>query len=107
MSSSKCDTLDPYKYDETEPLKCGAKDSCLWELSSLSSHYSSSTLKQITLFKKNLPRYEDDIAEYFDKDFQEVVDSKLKMNDGKDIPLNFIKEKEILKGLDGNIWTLE
>ena len=43
---------DPYVHDEPEPAECGALHSCLWELSTLGSHYAPAVASIANLFAK-------------------------------------------------------
>ena len=43
---------DPYDHDEPEPAECAALSSCLWELSTLGSHYAPAVASIANLFAK-------------------------------------------------------
>lgn len=98
---------DPFDYNETDPSKSNAMKSCLWELNTLKSHYSSVVLKSVALFKKQFPNLEQDVADYFDCEFEEVFHSKMNENSDNLPPVNFCREKEIFAGLDTDMWQLE
>ncbi|XP_002163603.2 nucleolar complex protein 4 homolog B [Hydra vulgaris] len=101
--------VDPYIYEEVDPQKCNAIDSCLWELNTLKSHYSSEVLKQVALFKKDLPSDEADVSDYFDFTYEDMFNSKLSLNLNKDSipPLNFHKGNHIFTDLNEEMWVLE
>jgi len=98
---------DPYDYEEADPTKCNAIKSCLWELTTLKSHYSSSIFKLLSLFKKDIPKVEDDVSNYFDKDFDEIFLKKINMKEGKEIPMNFNVENEVFSDLNQDMWVLD
>ena len=89
---------DPYDHDEANPVKSNALKSCLWELNTLKSHYSSGILKAVASFKKDFPITTCDIPS--DVEFEEIFHSKMKENmEEKLPPLNFVKEEELFTGL--------
>ena len=98
---------DPYIYDELDPLKCQATRSCLWELDTMKSHYSSEVLKQVSLFKKDFPKIENDLREYFDRDFKNIVTAKMNYKGNQEIPLSCTREKDIFRGFDRSNWEFE
>ena len=98
---------DPYIFDELDPWKCQASRSCLWELDTMKSHYSSEVLKQVTLFKKEFPKMENNLREYCDRDFKNIVTSKMNSEGNEEIPLSSTREKDVFKGFDRNNWEFE
>ena len=100
---------DPYVYEEEDPQKCNAINSCLWELNTLKSHYSSDVLKQVALFKKDLPSEEADISDHFDYTYENLFESKISgiLKEGDTPPLNFQKNNSIFTDLDEEMWVLE
>ena len=109
LFQAKVDTVnaDPYIFDELDPSKCQATRSCLWELDTMKSHYSSEVLKQVTLFKKEFPKMEKSLREYCDRDFKNIVTAKMNSKGNQEIPLSCCREKYIFKGFDRSNWEFE
>lgn len=52
---------DPYRHEETDPLKCQAIDSMLWEIKTLQRHAIPEISIHAQLFEKPIPRVEKDL----------------------------------------------
>jgi len=96
---------DPFNYDTDNPYDSNASKSCLWELESLKSHYSKDVLKLLLSFRKEFPLVEDDITDYFEKDFQSMILPRLyeDVNVEKLPAFNFEKRNEIFM-FDNVMW---
>ncbi len=63
--------IDPFVFEELNPLKCKALDSCLWELTTLKNHYFYSVRDFIDKFEKPLIDMEH-IPDYLNQNIQDV-----------------------------------
>ncbi|XP_041347995.1 nucleolar complex protein 4 homolog A-like [Gigantopelta aegis] len=102
-------TSDPYNYDETDPGKSKALDSCLWELKTLQSHYCPDIVSQASRIEHPLSTTETDLSELLDITEDEMVEKEVKKKK-KDIPLTFEPPKGLFDTKDDKMqlcWSLQ
>ncbi|RWS28192.1 nucleolar complex protein 4-like protein, partial [Leptotrombidium deliense] len=68
---------DPFDNKETDPLKCKAIESSLWEIKTLQSHWNPDIVKLCSFVDKPLPKQENDLSEILETSFDEIVSKKL------------------------------
>ncbi|XP_077996175.1 nucleolar complex protein 4 homolog B-like [Glandiceps talaboti] len=101
-------TDDPYNMEESDPVKCHAMDSSLWELKTLQSHYYHEVVTSASRINRAFPKEEWEIGNLLELTQSELVDKEVKKKMRK-VPLEF----EVPVGLFGgkndrmnDMWTL-
>ncbi|XP_038054848.1 nucleolar complex protein 4 homolog [Patiria miniata] len=64
---------DPYIMAETDPAKCRAMDSSLWEMQTLKSHYHPGVATAAAWIDRPLPKEEWDVSEYLELSTAEMI----------------------------------
>ncbi|GAB5365085.1 hypothetical protein AAMO2058_001026400 [Amorphochlora amoebiformis] len=81
---------DPYDPQETDLSKCGAMDSCLWEIRALGNHYSSKVVGLVRNFTdENPPKFEIDIKEYISETYSTLYEEEAKFRKNQKVPLRY------------------
>ncbi|MBW0477425.1 hypothetical protein O181_017140 [Austropuccinia psidii MF-1] len=69
--------VDPYDFDEPDPLKSGAIYSSLWELAGLRSHYLSSISTLAKVFSEAFDKPKYDMEDFIDHTYQSLFETEL------------------------------
>ncbi|KAJ3295884.1 hypothetical protein HK104_002224 [Borealophlyctis nickersoniae] len=69
---------DPYNFDEPDLAKCGAMESCLWELQTLKNHYLPSVSGLARIFEESLAKPEYDLEDFLDHSYNTLFESETK-----------------------------
>ncbi|WAR02028.1 NOC4B-like protein [Mya arenaria] len=99
---------DPYDPEEEDPEKCGAMNSCLWELKSLQYHYHPDVFKIAKKMDVGIPDMEIDLAEKFDLTANDLFEKEVQKKQ-KTVAVTFEPPKGLLGGKDDKLnmfWTL-
>lgn len=68
---------DPYNHDETDPAKCNALSSSLWELKTLKQHYHPDVQEAVQVFHQPFNKQEKDLNEIVDEDYSDMFNNEL------------------------------
>ena len=96
---------DPFDDTETDPLKCGALNSSLWEIQSLQNH----VLPQVStaakeLIEKGVREKELDVSALLETTWQEMFEKEMKKKVFTNVPLNW-EEPVGVKMAKDDIWS--
>jgi len=67
---------DPFDPDETDPLKCKAMESCLWEIKTLQHHILPSISLSSRFISKALPKVEKDLGETLSMSYDDLFEKE-------------------------------
>lgn len=73
---SSSDFTDPFKVDETDPLKTGALNSSLWELETLMSHYHPNIATLAKIFGEPFRKQSYNMEDFLDWSYITLLDSE-------------------------------
>ena len=110
ISKEEQATSDPYKYDESDPARCNALSSSLWELKTLEQHYCSEVQLAVKVFSQPFGRQENDLNPYLHSSYADVFDKELSLFESDDsVVLNFKKPNELFNSAvyEKGFWSLE
>jgi hypothetical protein len=71
---------DPFVMEESDPAKCNALASSLWEFDALKSHYSPSVSKLVRLFEQPFRKDPLLIESFLQNSYQSLFDLELNRN---------------------------
>lgn len=98
---------DPYDPMESDPAKCRALESCLWEVKTLQQHFHPDVVKLAKKIEHNLPELELDLSEKFEMSENDLFekDSSKKL---KTVAVTFEQPKGLFGPKDklSMFWTL-
>ena len=63
---------DPFDFEETDPSKCKALESCLWEIKTLQFHCLPHIVSSARFINRALPKVSKDIGEALSSSYDEV-----------------------------------
>lgn len=103
---------DPFIFLETDPAKCGASDSSLWEVQGLLNHYVPAVATMAKIFefngefKRMQYKLEDEIVE---QSYQSMLEFELKRRNKHGFPLAFSKPPRFFGAEFSNFdaWVVE
>lgn len=85
---------DPFIADESDPAKCQAMESSLWEVATLKQHALPNVAKACGFLDKNLPEMEYDISQFVENTYEDIFERAAKMKP-KEVPTTFHKPQGI------------
>ncbi|XP_071946361.1 nucleolar complex protein 4 homolog B-like [Antedon mediterranea] len=100
---------DPFLADETDPSKCRALASSLWELKTLKHHYLPSVATTAGSIERPFPKVEWDLTDFYESSYDEMFTTEINKK-VKHVPLEFEAPSGLFSGkLDkfNNYWLLE
>jgi U3 small nucleolar RNA-associated protein 19 len=83
------DGHDPYVSDETDPQKCNALQSSLWEIYTMRHHYNAEVAAKAKLFEEKLRAQFLDLDDAMDATYKSIFDAQLKRKSKGKVPLAF------------------
>ncbi|CAL4143358.1 unnamed protein product, partial [Meganyctiphanes norvegica] len=81
---------DPFIMDESDPAKCHAMESSLWEVATLKQHALPNVARACGFLDKNLPEMEYDISQFVENTYEDIFERAAKMKP-KEVPTTFHK----------------
>ncbi len=70
---------DPYNYDETDPEKSRANESCLWELLALRDHYNNTVAEYVKKFQTPFEKkqIQQEVEKYLNESYETLIEKVL------------------------------
>lgn len=88
-SGEESKNSDPFIMEESDPAKCKAIDSSIWEIHALSRHYWTGAIKQSRIFTERLTKPPFNLEHYLDgPTYNSLITEELSHNWSKVPPLN-------------------
>lgn len=99
---------DPYNYDAKEELeRCGAMESCLWEVASLKQHVWPQAARSASFVGRGRVELVRSVDELWDSDYPDLINKELS-RELNDIPLTFHRPQGLLMCAEDRLsetWT--